>query len=274
MRKVQWQTTAFGAVLGRQIRGVATLLLPSAVRQWLRTQQRRYRLQSVPVGTVEFGTLRRLTPISPVFGLDRGLPIIDRHYIEDFLARHSADIRGRVLEMGDASYTRKFGGDRVSDSDVLHSEPGNPAATIVADLTDADHLPADSFDCVIVTQTLQMIYDVRAALRCLYRILKPGGVVLATSHGISRIARREGIDPWGEYWHFTAQSSKRLFEEVFPADGVRIVTYGNVLAATASLHGLSATELSPHELAHHDPDYEVLIAVHARKPLAAPAERD
>jgi SAM-dependent methyltransferase len=268
--KVARQPTVISSVLARQIRAVATALLPLPARQWLRAQQRRYRLQSVPLGTVDFGTLRRLTPISPVFGLDRDLMIIDRHYIEDFLARHAADIQGRVLEMGDAAYTRKFGGDRVSQSDVLHSEPGNPAATIVADLTDADHLPADSFDCIIITQTLQMIYDVRSALRCLYRLLKPGGVILATSHGISRIARREGIDPWGEYWHFTAQSSKRLFEEVFPADSVRIVTYGNVLAATGSLHGLSAAELSPRELAYHDPNYEIIVAVRARKPAAAP----
>lgn len=255
-----------GANLARWIRAIATVLLPLPVRQWLRAQQRRYRLQTVPVGTVNFGTLRRLTPISPIFGLDRGLPTIERHYIEDFLARQAADIRGRVLEMGDAAYTRKFGGDRVSRSDVLHSVPGNPAATMVGDLTDADHLPADSFDCIIITQTLQMIYDVRAALRCLYRILKPGGVMLATSHGISRIARREGVDLWGEYWHFTAQSSKRLFEEVFPADSILIFAYGNVLAAIGSLHGLAAVELSSQELEYRDLDYELIVAVRAEKP--------
>ena len=98
------------------------------MRQWLRAQQRRYRLQTVPVGPVNFGTLRRLTPNSPIFRLDHDLPTIERHYIEDFLARHAADIRGRVLEMGDAAYTRTVGGDRVSRSDVLHSVPGNPAA--------------------------------------------------------------------------------------------------------------------------------------------------
>jgi SAM-dependent methyltransferase len=215
---------------------------------------------------VAYGDLRRLTPISPVFGLDRGLPIIDRYYIEAFLAKHAADIRGRVLEMGDPAYTSRFGGDRVTRSDVLHYVAGNPKATIVGDLTTADHIPSDSFDCIILTQTLQMILDVRAALHHLHRILKPGGVLLATSHGISRIARREGIDPWGEYWHFTAQSTGHLFGARFPADHLQIVTYGNVLSAAASLYGLAAADLTTQELNHCDPNFEVIVAVRAQKP--------
>ena len=146
----------------------------------------------------------------PYLGLDRGLPI-DRYYIEGFFAAHSLDIRGRVLEMGDSSYTGKFGGDRVTRSDVLSYVPGNSKANIVADLTCAPQISSDIFDCIIFTQTLQFIYDVRAALANLYRILKPGGVLLATSTVIAQIARRQGIDPWGEYWRFTAQGAGRLF---------------------------------------------------------------
>jgi SAM-dependent methyltransferase len=248
-----------------RVRAVATRLLPLRLRRWLRTQQRRFSLHRTLVGGVAYGDLRRLTPISPVFGLDRSLPIIDRYYIEEFLASHAADIRGRVLEMGDAAYTRRFGGDQVTRSDVLHSVAGNPEATIVAELTTANHIPSDSFDCIILTQTLQMILDVRAALHHLHRILKPGGVILATSHGISRIARREGIDPWGEYWRFTAQSTQHLFGALFSADHCQIVTYGNVLSAAASLYGLTAADLTPPELDHCDPNFEVIIAVRAQK---------
>ena len=168
--------------------------------------------------------------------------------------------------MGDAFYTRKFGGDRVIKSDVLHVVESNPEATIVADLTCADHVPSDTFDCIVCIQTLQMIYDVRAALHHLYRILKPGGVLLVTSHGISKIGRREGIDHWGEYWRLTAQSARRLFEENFPAANIEVKTYGNVLTAIASLHGLGTEELRLEELDYFDPDYEVLIIVRAVKP--------
>jgi SAM-dependent methyltransferase len=216
------------------------------------------------MGTIQFGSLRRVSPISRVFGFDRGLPI-DRYYIEQFMFVHRADIRGHVLEMGDGFYTQKFGKRDVTRSDVLDVRRGNSKATIVADLTRAENIPPRTFDCIICTQTLQMIYQVEAALSHLHRILKPGGVLLLTAHGISRIGRREGVDPWGEYWHFTSQSLRRLFDSTFPLAKVEVKPYGNVLAAIAALHGLGAEELSPEELDYSDPDFEVLITVRAAK---------
>lgn len=246
----------------QRLKLIARQTLPAPVQHWLGTklQGHRYRPQ---VGKVSFGSLRRVTPISRDFGFDRGLPI-DRYYIENFLARQADDIQGRVLEIGDNSYTRKFGGDRVTKSDVLHIVEGNPEATIVGDLTCADHIPSDSFDCFILTQTLHLVYDVRAALKTLYRILKPGGVALVTFPGISQISH----DEWGKYWcwGFTTLSGQRLFEEVFPTANVKIETHGNVLAATAFLHGLAVEELRREELEHRDRDYEVLITVRVVKP--------
>ncbi len=238
--------------------------LPSFVRRWLRAQRHRYRLQWPRLGSVDFGGLRRLTPVSRVFGFDRGLPI-DRYYIERFLTAHAEDIRGRVLEIGDDRYTRQFGGNRVMQSDVLHVVAGNPQATIVADLSRADDVPSESFDCIVCTQTLQMIVDVEPALRHLARMLRQGGVLLTTSSGINRICRREGVDAWGEYWRFTTQSAHRLFGRAFPPSRVQAVAYGNVLAAVAFLHGLAAEELTPAELDYEDADFEVLIGVRAVK---------
>jgi SAM-dependent methyltransferase len=243
-------------------RNLVKSILPTPVRRWLRVQQRRW-WKCPPVGWVRFGNLRRSTPISRVFGLDRGQPV-GRYYIENSLARHAGDIYGRVLEIGDDTYTRRFGGDRVIKSDVLHVEEGNPRVTIVADLSCADHIPSDTFDCIILTQTLNVIYDVRAALRHLYRILKPGGVLLATFPGISQISRYD-MDRWGEYWRFTTLSAQRLFTEVFPPECVAVEAHGNVLAAISYLHGLATEELRQEELDHHDPDYEMLITVRAAK---------
>ena len=211
---------------------------------------------------VQFGALRRLTPISRDWGWDRGLPI-DRCYIENFLSLHKEDIRGRVLEVGDNFYTRKFGGDRVTVSDVLHVVEGNPRATIVADLTRADHIPSETFDCVIFTQTLNRIYDSRAALKTLDRILKPDGVLLASFPGITRTDLSEPAGAW--YWSFTSASARRLFEEVFSAASLLIKPYGNALTATSFLYGLAKEELSEEELDYFDPEYEVLITVRAVK---------
>jgi SAM-dependent methyltransferase len=217
-----------------------------------------------PVRWVRFGSLRRIKPISRDWGSERGRPV-DRYYIMSFLAMQAIDIRGYVLEIGNDTYTRKFGGDRVTKSDVLHVAESHPQVTIVGDLTRADHIPSDSFDCIILTQTLQAIYDVPAALRTVYRILKPGGVVLVTVPGISKISRYD-MDRWGYYWSFTSRSAQRLFKEIFPEANVKVEAHGNVLAAIAFLQGLASEELRQRELDFFDPDYEMLITIRAVKP--------
>jgi SAM-dependent methyltransferase len=251
------------APLTQRIRGLLRRALP------LTTRRRLARLAVwPPVRLVWFGSLRRLRPISRVWGSDRGQPV-DRYYVDRFLAANTRDIHGRVLEIKDDLYTTRFGGGRVTTSDILHPEQGNPAATLVADLTRGDDLPGDAFDCIIFTQTLHLIYDVRAALATLHRILKPGGVLLATVSGISKISR-EDMDRWGHNWSFTTKSARLLFEEFFPSENVQVEAHGNVLTAIAFLHGLASEELRRKELDHRDPDYQVLITVRAVKPEHRP----
>lgn len=222
-----------------------------------------------PAGWVRFGDLRRTTPISRRWGFERGRPV-DRFYIEQFLARHAQDVRGRVLEVGDDAYTRRFGGERVTQCDVLHVTPGHPLATVIADLSDADHLPADRFDCIILTQTLHLIYDVKRAARTLCRILKPGGVLLLTVPGISQTTDDEWRHSW--YWSFTVPSLTRLASETFGDGAFEVESHGNVLAAVAFLHGLARRELRPDELSAHDPDFPVTLTLRAVKRPAAERE--
>lgn len=217
-----------------------------------------------PVGEVKL--LEQLHPISPTFGFERGQPI-DRYYVENFLARQATDVRGRVLEIRQNSYTRMYGGERVDVSDVLDVSEDNRQATIYADLAGADHVPSDAFDCIILTQTLHLIYDVHSAIQTLYRILKPGGVLLATFPGISKTGCRECGRHGERYcWMFTQLSARQMFEEAFPAQNVEVEAHGNVLAAISFLHGLAVEELRQEELDYHDPDYEVLITLRAVKP--------
>jgi hypothetical protein len=175
------------------------------------------------------------------------------------------DIRGDVLEVADDDYTRKFGGERVRSSQVLHLTPGNPRATMVGDLATGQGVPVEAFDCLILTQVFQMVYDVQAAIRTSYRALRPGGVMLVTLPGITQVSRYD-MDRWGDYWRFTTLSAARLFEECLPDAAVHVRAFGNVLTAVAFLYGLSADDLEPHELSHHDPDYEVLITARVAKP--------
>ena len=233
------------------------------LRYWKRKRLERFNRRP-PVGWVRFGSFRRLQPIDRSYGWQWG-KVLDRYYIEKFLTGFAMDVNGRVLEVADNGYTRRFGGDRVTQSDVLHYVSGNSKATIVADLTDAENIPSNTFDCIILTQTLQFIYNVGAAIRTIHRILKPGGVLLLTCHGISQLSRFD-MDKWGEYWRFTSLSLEKLFSEVFPEDHVTVQAYGNVLTAAAFLYGLTAGELRQEELDYRDPDYELILGVRALKP--------
>jgi SAM-dependent methyltransferase len=242
-------------------------ILPPATAQIVRAGTRRARA----VGPVRMGSLRRLTPISRQFGYDRGQPI-DRHYIEAFIGENSHLVAGTVLEVGDSEYTHRFGGRKVSEADVLNIKGDQEATTIVADLADGQGIPSERFDCIIVTQTLQLIYDLPAAVQTLHRALRPGGTVLATFPGISPIS----TDQWASTWHWalTPISATRLFSDVFGIENIEVRSHGNVLTTVAFLHGMSSQELSRRSLATHDPQFPMLISVRAHRPIDPPRVTD
>jgi len=219
---------------------------------------------------VNWGDLNRTAPISAQWGRDRGTPI-DRHYIERFLSAHRADIRGRVLEVRDSTYTRRFGGDAVASADVVDVDPANGAATIVADLRRAEAIPRETFDCIILTQTLQLVDDIAAAVRECARLLRPGGVLLATAPNIIRVDDERGPD--GDYWRLTEASARRVFADVFPVDAFEVETYGNVMACAAFLYGMSVEEMSAADLDRLDANYPMVVAVRAVKPASCSNRR-
>ena len=212
----------------------------------------------------QWHNLRRLEPVSRVFGFDRGTPI-DRVYTDDFLAKNAALIRGVVCEIADDSYAKKFGRN-VEKIEILHYTSDNPKATIVGDLTRFERLPSDFLDCFICTVTLNFIYDYKRAILGLHSMLKRGGgAALVTVCGLSQISRYD-YERWGDYWRFCDLGIRRDFEAVFGAGNVEVEIYGNVLAACAELQGIAAEELSREELFHKDPDYQIIITIVARKP--------
>jgi SAM-dependent methyltransferase len=205
--------------------------------------------------------IRRGTePISDDWGFDRGTPV-DRYYIERFLAQHRRDIRGRVLEIKDSTYANRYG-TGVERCDVMDIDPANPNVTFLADLSAADQVSANLFDCLILTQTLQLIYDPRSAIDHAHRMLRPGGVLLVTVPSVSRIA----VGPsFVDYWRFTSASCARLFGEYFGPEHLTVTSQGNVLVCIAFLLGLAYDELSPTELDVRDDNFPLLVTVRAVK---------
>jgi SAM-dependent methyltransferase len=210
------------------------------------------------------GGRNRFKPFSRAFGGDRGQPI-DRYYMDAFLQANAAAIREHVLEIGDANYTRAFGGDRVSRVDVLCPTAGDPEVTIVADLTDAPQIADNTFDCVLLPQTLQDIYDHHTAVRTLYRILRPGGTALATLPSITVVSGTD-MERWDEYWRYTSRPAQRLFADVFGEKNVEVRAHGNVLVATAFIQGFAVADLDPEDFAFNDRLIELLSTVKAVKP--------
>jgi len=206
---------------------------------------------------------RRLSPVSRIFGYDLGTPV-DRYYIERFLEEHTHLVTGRVLEVGDSDYSRRYGGSKVSQFDVLNVHPGHPDTTFVDDLADGRSLPSESFDCVILTQTLHLVFDTPAAVRTLYRVLRPGGTVLVTTPGISPIDSGEWNSSW--YWSLTPHSARRLFAEVFGDEHVEVWSRGNLVTCTAFLQGMPLEELSARERGADDPQFPLIVTVKAVRP--------
>lgn len=206
------------------------------------------------------GRARSSKPLCRHYGYSRGTPI-DRFYIEQFLDKHQGDIRGRVLEIGDDAYSKRFGRSKVTAQDILHVLEGTPGATIVGDLAKPGVIPTAAFDCIIVTQTLQLIFDVSRALAQLHQALRPGGVLLMTVPGITSIDRGE----WGESWNwsFTETAIGRLLAQSFNDGQVDVSTFGNLFAATAFLHGAAVEEVSRSRLRKLDKAYPVTVAARA-----------
>ncbi|KAB2835358.1 MAG: glycosyltransferase [Candidatus Brocadia sp.] len=238
-------------------------LLPAFVFQRLHPTQ----ASSVtipPLGKVNFGDLHCLTPIQSECGSNLKTAI-DRHFMSEFLARYAIDIQGSVLEIGSEVHATSLGGTEIKKSEMIHVKDANSDARVdTIDLINADRLSSNTYDCIIIPHQLQSIYEMKEALVTLYRILKPGGVLLATLPGISKKGKDEQSQK--RLWSFTMLSARRLFEEIFPASHLTVESFGNVFAAVALMHGLRTTDLRPEELVYNDPLYQIVITVRVVKP--------
>ena len=209
---------------------------------------------------IRFGSIRRLEPVDREFGFNLGMPV-DRYYIENFLHKHRHLIKGQVLEIGEDSYTSKFAcaDFRLTILNVVEKE-----GCIRGDLESGSGIPENSFDCIIMTQTLPFIFDLRSAISNVYRALRPNGYVLATNPCISQISRFD-MDRWGDYWRFTDLSLRKLFEQSFSKKEIEVTSFGNCLTATCFIQGIPAEKLSKMELEYIDRDYPVTLTVLAKK---------
>lgn len=212
---------------------------------------------------VDWKNLRSTTPVSEVFGYDRGAQSIHRYYIDNYVAAHADKIQGAVLEVGDNMYTERFKS-KVTDSNIIHYSEARKPQAFVGDLTQKATLPGAKYDCFICTQTFNFIYDFKEAIHGARYVLKDGGYLIATVSGIQQISKFDE-SRWGDYWRFTSEACVRSFSEVFGKDNVTVVSFGNVLSCIGAMEGLASSELTPAELDVKDASYPLIIGILCRK---------
>src|ERR1700754_397424 len=204
--------------------------------------------------------LFRLLPLEPYcrkWGMSYGTPI-DRYYIDQFLRGSSSEIRGRILEVKSDDYTRSYGDpNNITRVDILDILTENKTATLHVDLAQADQIPSESYDCFILTQTLNLIYDARSACAHAVRILKPGGILLGTVSAVNRISAEDG-GLHGDYWRFTSGSIRKIVESIPRARQLQIHGFGNVLTCCAFLYGIPAESIERDRLDFVDPYFPVV----------------
>lgn len=213
------------------------------------------------VGCINFGDFNRSKPFSTDWGFKRG-GSIDRIFIEKFLHDHRDCVHGIGLEVMNDNYLKQYGQERITHTDILDIDTNNKRATLITDLSKADIIPSNKYDCFILTQTIQQIFDVHSALKHAYRILKPGGTLLLTVPGISHYPYKTGPI---RYWSFTEHAVKKLLEEHFNSNQITTQIYGNVGLASAFLFGVGKGELNQNLIKEQDPNYQLIIAAKAVK---------
>lgn len=208
-----------------------------------------------------WGNLRRVQPFSTYFGFDRGTPV-DRYYLAQFLDAHRRDITGDVLEV-QVSGTARRHGHAICRTDTIDIE-AQFAPTYCCDLARSEGIvPSDAYDCFLLPNTLSFLRDLHPCLGQALRIVRPGGVILATTAVMGQL-NGDGKD----YWRMSADGWRDVAENVWPGCEITVSAYGNCLTATAAIMGLTVEELAQHEMDVIDPKFPVLVGVRCRKPGA------
>jgi SAM-dependent methyltransferase len=164
--------------------------------------------------------LRSSPPWHPLAYIIRALPA----GLAELVPELRVGATGRVLDYGcaDVPYRRFFpaGVDYVA-ADL----PGNPDASVEIAPDGTLPLPAESFDAVVSTQVLEHIDDPSLYLSECLRVLRPGGRMLLSTHGIMVYHP----DP-DDYWRWTCSGLQRAIADA----GFDLLRFEGIMGLAAS----------------------------------------
>lgn len=112
----------------------------------------------------------------------------------------------RVLDVGCGD--DPYGGLLLGAAEVVGFDiPGNPHADLHGSV-EAIPVEDSAFDVVLCIQVLEHVPDPAAAVRELRRVVRPGGRVLASTHGVYPFHPNPD-----DYWRWTHHGLERLFRQ-------------------------------------------------------------
>jgi SAM-dependent methyltransferase len=129
-----------------------------------------------------------------------------------------------VLDYGcaDTPYRRFF----AADVDYIAADlPGNPAATLEIAPDGTVPLADGSVDAVLSTQVLEHVTDPGLYLAECVRVLRPGGRLLLSTHGLMVYHP----DP-EDYWRWTCAGLRRAVEQA----GLEVVRFEGIMGLAAT----------------------------------------
>lgn len=164
-------------------------------------------------------------------GLRRGRPWHRLAYIAWLLPRRLESLAalldvppdGRVLDYGCAEqpYRRFFA---ASVTFVGADLPGNPDAEVIIDEDGTLPVDDEAFDAVLSTQVLEHVADPATYLAECRRVLRPGGRLLLSTHGMM-VYHPDPVD----YWRWTGAGLARVVSEA----GLEIVHREGIMGLSA-----------------------------------------
>ena len=133
-------------------------------------------------------------------GLHEFVPDFHRLQLEHWIWSHRSELGRDILDVG--VYNRRSW---LGEGYLTFGQNGEDTR---GDLL-AMPFPADAFDGIVLTEVLEHCVDPKAALAEVFRVLKPGGLLLVTSPFLWADHRTED---YPDYWRFTEQAWALLLQ--------------------------------------------------------------